>query len=41
MYPYLISLSVTILVGAVVYEVIREKAAWRKFQHSLDRLTHS
>jgi len=41
MYPYLISLSVSVLVGAVVYEVVREKAAWRRFQHSLERLTES
>ena len=41
MYTLISSLALAILVGAVIYEVKRQNAAWDKFHHSLERLTCS
>ncbi len=41
MYTIISSVAVAVLVGAVVYEVRRQNAAWSKFHSSLERLTCS
>ena len=41
MYAFISSLAVAVLVGAVVYEVRRQNAAWNEFHSSLERLTCS